>query len=69
MGENARGNLEEVEFQTQLDKEAGKDKTEATDTGEEFEVIFKESKRYYTVDKDGNVGESQEIVEEKTQEI
>ena len=65
MGENARGNLEEGEFQTQLDKEAGKDKTEATDTGEEFEVLFKESKRYYTVDKDGNVGESQEIVEEK----
>ena len=55
MGNNKYGNLEESELQEQLDKETGEGKTEATDIGDEFEVVFTESNRYYTVDKDGNI--------------
>ena len=65
MGNNKYGNIEEDELQTQLDKETGEGKTEATDIGEEFEVLFKESNRYYTIDKNGNVGEAQEFIEDK----
>ena len=56
MGNNKYGNIEEDELQKQLNKETGEGKTEATDIGDEFEVIFTDSNRYYMVDKDGNVG-------------
>ncbi len=65
MGNNKYGNIEEGELQEQLDKETGEGKTEATDIGEEFEVLFKESNRYYTVDKDGNIGDVQKIVKDE----
>ena len=65
MGKNKYGNIEESELQNALNQETGDGKTEAVDVGEEFEVLFKESNRYYTVDKDGNVGEMQEYVEDK----
>ena len=65
MGNNKYGNIEEDELQNELDKETGEGKTEATDIGDEFEVIFIDSNRYYTVDKDGNVGEAQEIIKDK----
>ena len=65
MGNNKYGNIEEDELQEQLDKETGEGETEATDIGEEFEVIFNESNRYYTIDKDGNVGEAQDIIKDK----
>ena len=65
MGNNKYGNIEEEELQGELDKETGEGKTEVADNGEEIEVLFKESNRYYTVDKDGNVGEFQEFVEDK----
>ena len=64
MGNNKYGNIEEGELQEQLDKETGEGKTEATDIGNEFEVVFKESNRYYTIDKDGNVGEAQDVIED-----
>ena len=57
MGNNKYGNIEEDELQKELDKETEEGKTEATDIGDEFEVVFKESNRYYIVDKNGNVGE------------
>ena len=66
MGNNKRGNIVEDELQEQLDKITGNGKTEADDVGEEFEVAFIESKRYYTVDKDGIVTGPQEIVEDKS---
>ena len=66
MGNNKRGNIAEDELQEQLDKITGDGKTEADDVGEEFEVAFIESKRYYTVDKDGTVTGPQEIVEDKS---
>ena len=65
MGNNKYGNIEKEELQGELDKETGEGKTEVADNGEEIEVLFKESNRYYTVDKDGNVGEFQEFVEDK----
>ena len=64
MGNNKYGNIEEQELQEQLDKETGEGKTEATDIGEEFEVVFTESSRYYIVDKDGNVGEAQDFTKD-----
>ena len=66
MGNNKRGNIVEDELQEQLDKITGNGKTETDDVGEEFEVGFIESKRYYTVDKDGTVTGPQEIVEDKS---
>ena len=65
MENNRYGNIEENELQSELDKETGEGKTEATDIGEEFEVIFIESSRYYTVDKDGNVMQVQDIIEDE----
>ena len=54
MGKNNRGNLEEEEFQSAIDKHTN-EKADVTDIGEEFEVFFEESNRYYIVDKDGNI--------------
>ena len=54
MGKNNRGNLEEEEFQNAIDKHTN-GKADVTDVGEEFEVFFEETNRYYTVDKDGNI--------------
>ena len=61
MGNNKKGNLIESELQEQLDKIASSGKTEVTNTGDEFEVLFKESNRCYTVDKEGNILEQQTI--------
>ena len=66
MGKNKRGNLVEDELQEELNRITGDGKTETNDVGEEFEVGFIESKRYYTVDKEGNVTGPQEIVEDKS---
>ena len=65
MGNNKYGNIEESELQEQLDKETDAGKTEASDVGDEFEVVFKDSNRYYIVDKDGNVEGAFEIIEDK----
>ena len=66
MGNNKYGNIVEEELQEQLNKETEEGKTEVSDNGEEFEVAFIDTKRYYTVDKDGNVGEAQDIIEDKS---
>lgn len=64
MGNNKRGSIVEDELQEQLDKIAGDGKAEVDDVGEEFEVAFIDSKRYYTVDKVGNVTGPQEVAED-----
>ncbi len=61
MGNNKKGDLIESELQEELDKIASSGKTEVTDTGDEFEVLFKESNRCYTLDKEGNILEQQTI--------
>ncbi len=55
MGNNKYGNIEENELQKQLDKETDEGKTEVTDIGNEFEIYFKDTNRYYAVDKNGNI--------------
>ena len=65
MGNNKYGNIEQSELQEQLDKETKEGKTEVADVGDEFEVVFNESNRYYTVDKEGHVEGAYEIVEDK----
>ena len=65
MGNNKYGNIEESELQSELDKETKGGKTEVADVDDEFEVVFHESKRYYTVDKDGNVEGAYEIIEDQ----
>lgn len=59
------GNIEESQLQSELDKETGEGKTEAIDIGEEFEVVFIDTNRYYTVDKEGNVKGEFPIMEDK----
>ena len=65
MGKNNRGNLEEEEFQNAIDKHTN-EKADVTDIGEEFEVLFEESNRYYIVDKDGNILSHDNIVTDKS---
>ena len=65
MGNNKYGNIEESELQEQLDRETKTGETEVADVGDEFEVVFNENNRYYTVDKDGNVEGAYEIIEDK----
>ena len=57
MGKNKYGNLKEDEFQEALDKQTGEGKTIVSDMGESFEVYFSDTKRYYEVDVDGNIGD------------
>lgn len=66
MGNNKYGNIEKDELQSALDKETGEGKTKATDIGEEFEIAFIDTKRYYTIDKEGKIIEVGEIVEDKS---
>ena len=61
MGKNNRGNLEEEEFQNAIDNHTN-GKATVSDIGEEFEVFFEESNRYYTIDKDGNIIDYVDIV-------
>lgn len=62
MAQDSRGDIKEEVLQDKLNGETGKGKTEVNDIGNEFEVVFNESNRYYIVDKDGNIGEAQEII-------
>ena len=55
MGKNARGNLVEEEFQEAMDRNTKEGDTEVTDIGDQFEVYFKDSYRYYMVDKNGTI--------------
>ena len=66
MEQDSRGNVKEEILQNKLNGETGEGKTEVSDIGEDFEVLFTDSKRYYTVDKNGNIGEYQEIIEDKS---
>ena len=66
MGNNKRGNLVEDELQEQLDKITDSGKTEVSDNGENFEIVFVDSNRYYTVDKNGNIIEDGKIIVDKS---
>ena len=66
MAEDVRGVVKQENLQNKLDGETDKEKTEVSDLGDEFEVLFKESNRYYLVDKAGNIGDAIQIIEDKS---
>ena len=51
MTEDKKRELKHENLQKNLDKLAGKEKTIVYDTGDSFEVLFKDSGSYYEVDK------------------
>ena len=65
MAQDSRGNVDEKSLRDKLNGEAGEGKTELSDIGDEYEVLFKETNRYYTVDKTGNVLGPYDVVKDK----
>ena len=65
MAKDKFGNLLKENLQEELARIVGEGRIEVADTEDSIEVCFLESKRYYEVDKDGNVGNYQKIVEDK----
>ena len=49
MGNNKRGNIVREELQDELDRITKVGDTEEEDSGEEFNVVFTQTQRYYTV--------------------
>ena len=66
MGNNSRGNIIESELQDELDKITNVGDTNVEDNGEEFEVVFVNTNRYYTVDKQGDIIDEGKIVVDKS---
>ena len=66
ISEDSRGIIKEENLQKELNKETGEGKTEVSNAKEEFEVLFTDSNRYYTIDKNGNIGEYQEVEEDSS---
>ena len=65
MGNNKRGNIVREELQDELDRITKVGDTEVEDNGEEFNVVFTQTQRYYTVNKDGDIIEEGKIVVDK----
>ena len=66
MGNNKRGNIVKDELQNELDRITKVGDTEVEDNGEEFEVVFVNTNRYYIVDIDGDIIEEGKIVVDKS---
>ena len=66
MGNNPRGNILEDELQDELDKITNVGDTNVEDNGEEFEVVFVNTNRYYTVDKQGDIIDEGKIIVDKS---
>ena len=66
MGNNKRGNIVKDELQNELDRITKVGNTEVEDNGEEFNVLFVNTNRYYIVDVDGNIIEEGKIVIDKS---
>ena len=66
MGNNKRGNIVKDELQDELDRITKVGDTEVEDTGEEYNVVFVNTQRYYTVNKDGDIIEEGKIVIDKS---
>ena len=65
MGNNKRGNIVREELQNELDRITKVGDTEVEDSGEEFNIIFTQTQRYYTVNKDGDIIEEGKIIVDK----
>lgn len=57
--------LEQTYLEDELDKQAGVGKTDVTDIGEAFEVLFLDTERFYIVSKNGVISEGQEIASDQ----
>ena len=55
MGEDRHGNVTEQNLKNALDNITGIGQTDVSDLGENYEVYFIKSKRYYEVDKKGKI--------------
>ena len=58
---NGDGKIELNDLQDELNKENGEGKTEVADGGDMYEILFKETNRLYTIDKEDNTISQQEI--------
>lgn len=65
MGEDKRGNVTEENLRNALNSLVGNGNIEVENLDDIFEVAFINSKRYYEVDKDGNVSDYKKIVYDK----
>ena len=65
MGNNKRGNIIKEELQDELDRITKVGDTEVEDSGEKFNVVFTQTQRYYTVNKDGDIIEEGKIIVDK----
>ena len=63
MGKNKYGRIEKDVLQNQLDKT--KEQIDISKIENDFEIIFKKTNRYYYVDSDGNIGEPEELIDDK----
>ena len=65
MKKDKYGNISQENLQKELDEIIGKGKTETEDVGENFEIYFVESKRYYELNQNGDISEYKTVVEDK----
>ena len=54
--------IKKSNLEIELANEVGEGKTEVSDVGEQFEILFKDSNRYYLIDKNGNVVDGEEPI-------
>ena len=54
--------VEQDTLEKALNDETGEGRTEVSDVGNVFEVMFKETNRYYEVDKEGNISDANKII-------
>ena len=57
--------VEQDTLEKALSDEAGEGKTEVSDVGDTFEVVFIDSNRYYEVDSDGNISDVNKIIKDE----
>lgn len=65
MGEDRHGNVTEQNLKNALDNITGIGQTNVSDLGENYEVYFNKSKRYYEIDKEGNIEDYQIATQDK----
>ena len=56
--------VEQDTLEKALNDETGEGKTEVSDVGDVFEIVFIDSNRYYEVDREGNISDVNEIIKD-----
>ncbi len=57
--------VEQDTLEKALNNETGEGKTEVSDVGDVFEIVFIDSNRYYEVDSEGNISDSNKITKDE----